>query len=540
MLHFTTPDGLVERPPPVEHPPAGLELGASLRFGWWIVLASLFAGVSGAAAIVATSEATYITSARVLFDPRRADTHRQMPEREQPQYAIDSAQLESQIQLLKSEQIARPVIEAHGIERDAEFLRARFSLRALLRPVLAPEAKPPSDAYNIASAEFDSRLDVRRVGQSYVLQVTFQSVDPLKAARLANAVTAAYIARQLTSRIENVQRNSQLERPIRELAAEGKTAATAVRTGVINIDTFPAADARVISAALTPSGPSTPRTSMIMVFGAVLGLLGGSALAVARHNLRRPVLRREHVERQLNLNYFGTLRNRGPGWRPWRRRSHHATDIWGIHLMSESPPMAAATELRTIRTSFEMSDGQRSGQCVGVTSLLAGEGKTLTAQGLALALAAAGCKTLLIDANPLNPTLSRLLSADLRVRPMTGFAQVLGGDSLTNAICATRAGNLFFMAIGQDCDTANFSDRFDTSLAKDMFRQLRERFDRIVIDLPDFSTVPDAWAIGAVVDSYVLVIAAGRTSQPDVARMVAALKCANAGVAGVVLNEGGA
>jgi capsular exopolysaccharide synthesis family protein len=540
MLHFTAPDGLIEKTAPAAHQPAGLELGASLRSGWWIVLACLLAGIGGAGAIVATSEATYITSARVLFDPRRADTNRQMPEREQPQYAIDSAQLESQIQLLKSEQISRPVIEAHGIETDAEFFKARFSLRAVLRPFLAPEAKPRSDTYNVASAEFDSRLDVRRVGQSYVLQISFQSADPLKAAKLTNSVTAAYIARQLTSRIENVQRNSQFERPIRELTAEGTAATTAVKTGVINIDTFPAADARVISAALTPSGPSTPRTSLIMAFGAALGLLGGGALAVARHNLRRPVLTREHVERQLGLNYFGTLRKQGPHWRSWSRRGPHIIDVWGIHLMLQAPPIAAATELRTIRTSFEMSVGQRDGQCVGVTSHNVGEGKTLTAQGLALAFAAAGCKTLLIDANPLNPTLSSLLPTDLRVRPTTGFAQVLGGDNLTNAICATRAGNLSFMAIGQDIDTANFSDRFDTGVAKDIFRQLRERFDRIVIDLPDFSTVPDAWAIGAVVDSYVLVIAAGRTSQLDVARMVAALRCANAGVAGVVLNEGGA
>lgn len=539
MLHFTTPEGLVEKTPVLERPPAGLEIGASLRLGRWLILSCLLIGIGAAAAVVATSEATYITNARVLFDPRRSDAHRQLSEREQQQYAVDSAQLESQIQLLKSEQISRAVIEAHGLEQDAEFFKPRFSLRALLRPLLAREETPSADTYNIASREFDNRLDVRRIGQSYVLQISFQSADPHKAARLTNAVTAAYISRQLTARIENVQRSSQFERPIRELATEGLTAATAVKTGVINIDSFPAADARVISAALTPTARSTPRTSMIMAFGAALGLLGGVALAVTRHNLRKPVLSREHVEQQLDLPCLGSLGRLAQRWRR-RRRDLHALELWGIDLMSETPPGAAGIALRTIRTCFDMSAGQRDGHCLGVTSFSAGEGKTLTAHGLALAFAAADCNTLLIDANPLNPTLSHLLPPHLRVLPATGFAQVLRGDNLTSAICASKAGNLSFMAIGQDWESASLSDRFDTGTARDAFRQLRQRFDRIVIDLPDFSTVPDAWAIGAVIDSYVLVVAAGVTSRPDIARMAAALKGTSAGVTGVILNQGGA
>lgn len=539
MLHFTAPDGLTEKTPAMESQPAGLELGASLRLGWWLILACVLAGIGAAATIVATSEATYITSARVLFDPRRSDAHRQLPEREQQQYAVDSAQLESQIQLLKSEQISRAVIEAHGLERDAEFFKPRFSLRSLLRPLLATEEQPPADTYNIASREFDNRLDVRRVGQSYVLQISFQSADPLKAARLTNAVAAAYVAQQLTARIENVQRSSQFERPIRELTAEGRTAEAAVKTGVINIGSFPAAEARVISAALTPTARSTPRTSMIMIFGTALGLLGGMALAVTRHNLRKPVLSRAHVEEQLELTCLGGIGRLVPRWKRGARR-FHALDLWGVHLMSETPPSAAAIALRTIRTCFEMSAGQRGGQCIGVTSVRAGEGKTLAAHGLAMAFAAADCNTLLIDANPLNPTLSRHLPHHLRVRPATGFAQALGGDNLTSAICASKAKNLSFMAIGQDWEVASLSDRFDTGAAKDVFRQLRERFDRIVIDLPDFASVPDAWAIGAAIDSYILVAAAGRTSRPDIARVAGALRNTNAGIAGVILNEGGA
>ena len=517
-------------------PESEQDLVVAFRQNWRTILACVAVALAIAMAIIATSRPIYIGSARILFDPRRAETYRQNSDRELAQFSIDTAQLESQIQLLRSEQVSRTVIEAHRLDQDPEFTNPAPSLRSFLRSLLATEAPPPA-SYSAVSNEFDSRLDVRRLGQSYVLQVSFQSADPLKAAKLANAVTAAYIGKQVSSRIEGAVRSSQFERPIRELSAEGVTVTEAIKSGKIDIDNFPAADARVISGALTPTGPSAPRTSLIVGFALSLGLLTGGFLALLRHRKRKAIRLRSQVERQLGVNYLGSfraLRSQAPRL---RSSAIEASERWGVDLMAETPAAPFGTSLRTIRTSFEMQVGHRGGQCIGVTSANSGEGKSQVALGLALSFAAAGRKTLLIDANPRNPTLSERLAVHLQTRSTTGFVQALAGEYLSTAISPALARNLSFMPVGHEHELANFSDLFDTSAASELFKRLREQYDRVIIDLPGFSVLPDAWAIGSIIDSYLLVIEAGRTRHSDAMQMISALKFANAGIAGAVLNE---
>jgi succinoglycan biosynthesis transport protein ExoP len=517
-------------------PESEQELVAAFRQNWRLMLACVAISLVIALVIIATSRPVYIGSTRILFDPRRAEPYRQSSDRELAQFSIDTAQLESQIQLLRSEQVSRAVIEAHRLDQDPEFTNPAPSLRSFLHSMSAKDVPSPA-VYSAVSNEFDSRLDVRRLGQSYVLQVSFQSADPLKAAKLANAVTAAYIGKQISSRIESAVRSSQFERPIRELSAEGVIVTEAIKSGKIDIDNFPAADARVISGALTPTGPSAPRTSLIAGFSLCLGLLTGGFLALLRHRRRKAIRLRSQVERQLGVNYLGSfhaLKSQTP--RP-RSKAIEASERWGVDLMGETPAAPFGTSLRTIRTSFEMQDGHRGGQCIGVTSANAGEGKSQVALGLALSFAAAGRKTLLIDANPRNPTLSERLAVHLKTRSTTGFVQVLAGEQLSAAISPALAKNLSFMPVGHEHELANFSDVFDTPEALELFKRLREQYDRVIIDLPGFSVLPDAWAIGTIIDSYILVIEAGRTRHSEATQMISALKFANAGIAGAVLNE---
>lgn len=539
MLHFANAKGLIDEVSGVAPQPGpGLNIGLSLRYSWRLVLACVGAGVIAAAGVVAMSKPSFVANARVLFDPGGVDAGRHGAPRDLQQYAIDSAQLESQVQLLKSEQISRPVIDAHDLGNDPEFASAGPSLRARLLAMLGLGGARSSDGYGVVSNAFDSHLDVRRLGQSYVLQIAFQSADPAKAARLANAVTAAYIGRQVAGRIENAQRTSRFERPIRELEADGAVAAKAVKTGVIDTIAFPVADARVISAGLIPSGPSTPRTGLIMALGALLGLLAGGSWAMVRYARRRPIFSRQQIESELGLTCLGHLRRFSAPPTGRRDSSGSAPALPNPGLMSEAPSPPASGEIRKIRTAFEMQVQREHGLCLGVTSFGKAEGKTLTAYGLALAFAAAGSRTLLIDADARDPTLTQRLRPHLDQMSESGFAQALRGEDLSDLLSTSNIRHLSFMAVGRDCGIEGFSDRLNSAPAKELFRQLRERFDRVVVDLPDFSSLPDAWAIGSLVDFYVLVVATGRTGQPDIARTASALRCADARLAGVVLNEG--
>jgi polysaccharide biosynthesis transport protein len=170
-----------------------------------------------------------------------------------------------------------------------------------------------------------------------------------------------------------------------------------------------------------------------------------------------------------------------------------------------------------------------------VTSTSRGEGTSLLAFQLAMAFAAAGRRTLLIDANTLNPTLSTVLAPVAKGAEEDGLIQALRDGSI-DGIMLPPSGRLFFMPIGRERQGTHMSDLVEAAEARGLFESLRARFDRVVIDLPPFSALPDAWAFGLNLDSYVLVIAAGRTRQHEAAQMVGLLAASSASIAGAVLN----
>ncbi|MBN8943287.1 MAG: AAA family ATPase [Rhizobiales bacterium] len=495
------------------------------------VAAALVVGI----VIVATSRPVYQASARVLFDPRRPDTSRQASDRELVQVSIDAAQLESQIQLLKSEQVYRSVIAAHDLERDPEFARPSLSIPAWFKSLISRGGGAGS--YSTVVSQFDQRLDVRRLGQSYVLQVSFQSIDPEKAARLANAVTAAYIGRQLAPRIEAARRTGQFERTMRELNADGEAAAQALKTGIIDVGSFPAADARVITAALPPTGPSAPRTSLILGLAGAIGLFIGGVAALTRFRLLNVIRERSQIEHELGLAYLGSIQELGEDFTDMDGVMAEGAESWGVNIIVDQPSAPVSTGIREIRTTFEMTLRSSGRQCIGVTSTLPGEGKTVIAYHLALAFAAAGRRTLLIDANPQNPSLTRRLAASMPDGQDSGLVQAMASGAPEGSLVATLIRGLSFLPVGRDHQWIHFSDVIDRPKGRELFEALRAKYDRIVVDLPAFSVLPDAFAMGSLLDSYILVVEAGRTRQRDAAEMVTALGSATTAIAGAVLNE---
>ncbi|MGQ4275074.1 nucleotide-binding protein [Terrihabitans sp. B22-R8] len=496
--------------------PDDLELLTAIRLYWPILLGFCVAAVLVALAIIATTQPTYVAATKILFDPGTANDEQGAPQRAFLRATLDASQIESQIQILESEQIARAVIEAHDLGVDPEFANPPPSLVARIRGLLSSSGSSVP-TYGAIAGEFAGKLDVRRVGQSYVIEVRFHSIDPEKATRLANAVTAAYISRQLDAHVDEAQRRSQFERTIRDLSDANSKARNAIRTGVIDIAAFPSSDGRVISAALVPTGPSAPRKGVILGFALSLGLMAGGASALLRHRLTRTIRHRSHIEDRLGLNFLGNFR-----------------------LPAEGPeiPSVPSPDIRTIRTSFERTTRSAERQCIGVTSLNPREGKSTTALNLALAFAASGRKTLLVDASAHDAELSgRLIDQSWPHQVISLVRMMAGAPDLKGMIVQRPMGNLHFMPLGADGGHAELSDAFEAPESDELFGKLRERYERVVIDLSPFSVLPDAWAVAQHLDAYVLVVKAGRTRLAETSAMVQALTRTGAKIAGVIINE---
>lgn len=148
---------------------------------------------------------------------------------------MDSAQVESEVEILGSESIALEVVDALKLTSDREFVGSQQGvLMRLLSGIFGfnEDDRAISDAERkrIAVNILRSNLTARRVGVTYVIDISYRSPDPQNAARIANGVADAYINDQLNTRYQAARRASVwLQERIAELRDQSNVAARAVQ-----------------------------------------------------------------------------------------------------------------------------------------------------------------------------------------------------------------------------------------------------------------------------------------------------------------------
>ncbi len=186
------------------------------------------AGGGLAVAYVLTTSPTYTARAQILIGTAAAQTIGDKTGA--PESGLDAAKVEGQIAVLRSETIAQSVIAKLNLQNSPDFAGSAPSLlsRVLgaLRSLIAggQDASPEDIAESefirsrVAIAQFQGNLDIRRVGLSYAIDITYTSRDPVAAAQIANTVADVYVQDQIRTMSESARQNSAwLEQRIDEL-----------------------------------------------------------------------------------------------------------------------------------------------------------------------------------------------------------------------------------------------------------------------------------------------------------------------------------
>jgi polysaccharide biosynthesis transport protein len=141
---------------------------------------------------------------------------------------IDAAAVESQLEILKSENVAVEVVRKLHLADDPEFGNPTPGiLGSLLLP--SREAASDSDRERRALTMLGKQLTVRRIGPTYVIEITFRSRNAERAAEVANAIGEAYISEQLEGKYDATRRaSSWLEGRLKELSDQASDAQRAV------------------------------------------------------------------------------------------------------------------------------------------------------------------------------------------------------------------------------------------------------------------------------------------------------------------------
>jgi capsular exopolysaccharide synthesis family protein len=504
------------------------------RYGRVIGLCAL-AGLAIGSAYLVAAKPVYVAQTQVFIDPKRPQANGVT---EFSLLQLDSSQLESQIQIVKSERISRHVVQTLGLAQQGEFnapapslLRSMMALLGDLQAIEQRWSRPqeaPENVGEMAAIErFTERLSVRRIGQSYVLEIAFWSESPHTAARVANAVTATYIRDQIISRLDAAQRGGEiLKTRIEDLRGQLATVDQAVLSGAIQLETFPVADGRVLTSATLPQGKSWPKSSLVLALATLAGMLVGGVSAVLRNAVDNRVRSRRQIETGLQVPLLGTL--------PLLPCIPRVSRSGAFTYAFSNPHSFFSNRLRVIKTEIDIAMLDGNVQCIGVVSALPGEGRSTVACNLAHAFFAAGRRVLLMDCDVRTRALSKTFAGSCQ----NGLLQILSGAPLVDEATLTMCpSGLPFLPLITRKSIPNFNDVLGSDLMRRALHEFRQSYDLVFIDLPATSSCADSRAISPHLDAIIVVAEFDTTPSDTLSDVIQFLDRSPARMLGVVLNQ---
>jgi uncharacterized protein involved in exopolysaccharide biosynthesis/Mrp family chromosome partitioning ATPase len=441
-------------------------------------------------------------------------------------------------------------------------------IEALLPAGASATPKPLSEfeRNRLTMKIFRDGLDVWRVGVSYAINISFRALDPESAAKIANATSEAFVREQIETKAEAAKEGGAwLEKRLRELRAQMNAATQEAQefrskhdysvgardiapaageeqtptleelevtadtyakmyesflqayTSSVSQQSYPVADARVITAATGPLYPSAPRPKLVLAFGAIAGIIAGVGLAFLRHTFDWTIRSPRQIHEHLGLECVGELPPTG------RRQLPRRPDE-----VASAPQSRFSQAVRRVQTAISLSDTVHPIRCLGVTAAMRGDMKSTFVSNLATLYAMSGLRTLVIDADLHHPELTaRMLGSasfdDKRPKCMDPIS--------VNII--TAPGRLFDILPVWVVEEKNLlAPRTLQALLSDL-----QSYDIVIVDLPTLANGFDGLAAGSVLDGVVMAAEWGKTQIDTLRELARTVTASRITIIGVLLTN---
>lgn len=302
-------------------------------------------------------------------------------------------------------------------------------------------------------------------------------------------------------------------------------------TQSVQQQSFPSTEARVVTVATPPTLPSSPKTGLTMALATLLGFGLGIMAAFAREQMSRQIHTRAQLEALLGINCLAVI----PAFAAKSALRKHGTskDSEAFRQICDVAPFSATAEaLRYIKVAIDLHP--TGAKVIGFVSALPGEGKTTVAGGFAAFLAKGGARTLLIDADLRNPSMTRTLDY-IEAR---GLLELVADKTPFADLVKTDAKHKFdFLASSTRIRPTNSSDILNSPAVKQMLKTSAHDYDYVIVDLPPIIPVVDVRAVAQLFDAFVMVVEWGSTSTDEIVKAAAASPVLSERLLGTVLNK---
>jgi polysaccharide biosynthesis transport protein len=289
---------------------------------------------------------------------------------------------------------------------------------------------------------------------------------------------------------------------------------------------------QVLAPAATSPVPVEPRMSLILAAGVMAGLALGLGAALGRERMDRTIKSLDELEQRLHLVPLGSLPEVAGGVATTKRRRRHSLSVTQPELVTlEQPGSGFAESVRAVRTNLLFMSPDQPFRRLLVTSAQPGEGKTTVASALAVAMAQAGQRVILIDCDMRRPRLHKIFS--VTQGPCNLSESLLDPAHLDLASTRTELAKLSILPAGPT--PPNPAELLQSEAFRHLLQRLEQDFDLVILDSPPL-VVTDAAILATRVDGSVMVVRRGHSDRRDVLRAKRAILDVGGSVIGAVLN----
>lgn len=275
----------------------------------------------------------------------------------------------------------------------------------------------------------------------------------------------------------------------------------------------------VTEEASAPEVPKSPKPVLDLFIGLVLGLLLSIGIAITRDILDTRIRSLEDVEAASDVPLLGGILD----------EPNVENNPLTMQVRPESP---RAESFRALRTNLQFLNLGGGPQTYVMTSANPSEGKSTTSANLALSLAEAGSRVVLIEADLRLPKVHEYLG----VESESGLSDLLVGRvDLEDVVERWGRSSLYFLPAGKI--PPNPSELLGSTEMQSLIERLGHEYDYVIVDAPPILSVTDAAVIGHHTRGALVAVAAGITRKPELTSAISTLTQAGVNPEGIIVTR---
>ena len=297
-------------------------------------------------------------------------------------------------------------------------------------------------------------------------------------------------------------------------------------------------NARIVDRAIAPTKAYKPNKPLYITFSAVIGLALGIFIAFVIAFFDTTIKTIEDIEK-FGFPFLGAVPTINLA-QLQKKMNIVAKDLNESELKKIetrlvthfSPKSPISESYRSIRTNIQFSKIDDPPKVILVSSSIPKEGKSTTVCNLAVTISQSGNRTLIVDGDLRRPVIHKKFNL-LREIGITDY--LVKGKSIEEIAKKTDVENLYVITCGEI--PHNPSELLGSKKMEAFIKDVRDKFDFVIIDSPPVITVTDATVLSRKVDGVIIVVSSGNVGKTEINRSAGLIQSIGSNLIGVILNS---